>query len=618
MFFFRLHSIFLFLLVGASFLVAAEKYQLNSIQGAARSKQKVLLIVDNKTAQNETLNSAIYRYADDIHSAFGMAVQVHTFPSPEEGGTAVDLRSFLQNSRDSLNGAILIGNLPRATFEFIQNPGTASIRYQRWITDFYFMDLDGTWLDTAAGWAGSTGGLVLDRIDATPNFASNSDAPSEVPADSFSVRWTGFLKAPETGLCSLAIISDNQRRLWLKDSLVIDAWVRDWDYKYSGATTLVKGELTPVQIDYAEEWGGANFHIYWKLPSATAWILIPDSVWFSSDNSAGLNASYFANVWLQTSEKNKKIGYATGWKSDTSNGVFDGHYAKDGSVADSMEIWISRLDPNTAGLLGNPTALLQKYLDKLHLWNSSKANTQSKSVYFITADADTTSASDRKFILGLSAIYGRDSLDVILADSAEYATNIANPAYGWATYVGHGDPLYLGNGFRAKDLRGYSVGPRIFHFASCSPLENYDIWGNPWSISVGSAHIFGTVGGGFVSIGASKTSGDNQLDDLMYYAAVNNTIGDAYLSWINERIHKNTYSPREGIFDWFYAETLIGDPLQSGILVPEYPVSIYKKSIEKVSSKFKSSTQNWDATGRMKNGNSTARKIWLNKSQTLK
>ena len=239
-------------------------------------------------------------------------------------------------------------------------------------------------------------------------------------------------------------------------------------------------------------------------------------------------------------------------------------------------------------------------------------------MYFITADADTTSASDRKFILGLSAIYGRDSLDVILADSAEYATNIANPAYGWATYVGHGDPLYLGNGFRAKDLRGYSVGPRIFHFASCSPLENYDIWGNPWSVSVGSAHIFGTVGGGFVSIGASKTSGDNQLDDLMYYAAENNTIGDAYLSWINERIHKNTYSPREGIYDWFYAETLIGDPLQSGLLVPEYPVSIYKISIEKASSKFKSSTQNWDATGRMKNGNSTARKIWLNKSQNLK
>lgn len=583
-------------------------YNLDPIQNAIHSKEKILLIIDNEIAENKAINSAINRYADDLNKSFGMAIDVYSFPNIKKGGTAQTLRSFLQSAKDSLIGAIFIGDLPRAQFEFIQNPNTSSIRYQRWISDFYFMDLDGIWLDTASGNSESQGGLLLEKNVSTPIFLSDTELPSILPLDSFSIRYRGLLKAPETGICSLSIISDNQRRLWMNDTLIIDAWIRDWDHEYFGAIPIKKNESIPIQIDYAEEWGGSNFKIYWKLPNSSSWVPIPDSVWYTNEHTPGLTATYFGNVWLHTKEENPTVGTPTNWKSNSSNGIFDGHYSQNGAVSDSMEIWISRIDPYTAGVLGNPTTLLLDFFDKLHSWYNSKKPPQSHGAYFITTDADTSAESDRKFILGLSSIYGREKVDVILADGKSYLENIANPIYGWSTYVGHGDPISLANGFKAKDLKNYSVGPRIFHFASCSPLENYDFWGNPWSISVGSAHLFGTKNGGFVAIGASKTSGDNQLDDLMYYDAENTFIGAAYLSWINQRLKRNNYKPLEDIYDWFYVETLIGDPLQFAILTPEYPIKIERKkpfSLPKVDSK------KWDAAGRLKSLFTKEKKAWF-------
>ena len=97
-------------------------YNLDPIQNAIHSKEKILLIIDNEIAENKAINSAINRYADDLNKSFGMAIDVYSFPNIKKGGTAQALRSFLQSAKDSLIGAIFIGDLPRAQFEFIQNP----------------------------------------------------------------------------------------------------------------------------------------------------------------------------------------------------------------------------------------------------------------------------------------------------------------------------------------------------------------------------------------------------------------------------------------------------------------------------------------------------------------
>lgn len=556
-------------------LAALPLKELPAIRGAAFGKEKIMVVLDADLATKPAVQSAVIRYAEDMQAAFGMAVQVQDFPTPAQGGTPAQLKQILQSSQDSLRGAIFIGDIPRAQFEFIQfNQIAAGVhRYQRWQTDMYYMDLDGVWYDTAAGWAGSKGGIAMQRIDASPNHDWGWLAPDPtVPKDSFSVRWTGWMQAPVSGLCSLKVVSDNQRRIWLDDSLVIDAWIIDWGTPYYGAITLEAGQPASVRIDYAEEAGGASFLLYWKLPNSTDWTLVPDSVWKTSQGEAGLEATYFANIWLRDgTNAHDYLGSVTDWKSNTSNGVFDGHYSTRNQVSDSMEIWISRIDPATAGILGDPTTLLLDWFEKVHVWYQQKKQPQTKGIFFITADADTTKDSDRKFMTGHSTLYGRENLTIKLADSREYMNTISDTQYGWSTYVGHGTTLGLANGLSATSLRAFPVGPRIFHFASCSPHESYDMFGFAYSVSLGAAHLFGTTGGGFVSVGSTKVTGGNQFDDDMYFAAINAPMGAAFLEWVNLRIFKNDYWPRQNIYDWFYGMSLLGDPMQTATRTPEYP-----------------------------------------------
>ncbi len=64
------------------------------------------------------------------------------------GGTPETLRTFLRNlyNNNSIEGALLIGNLPVAWFEIANDFGQYG--YAQFPIDLFYMDLNGTWLDT--------------------------------------------------------------------------------------------------------------------------------------------------------------------------------------------------------------------------------------------------------------------------------------------------------------------------------------------------------------------------------------------------------------------------------------------------------------------------------------
>ena len=527
----------------------------------------VLIITEQNLAQDSRVQEKLQRYINDMETARNITVSTETYSSPKDGGTAEGLKQILINNKTGLQGAIFLGDLPRALFEFhkwVYEEESAALvfNYQRWTSDFFFMDLDGIWQDTASGWFHAFDGKIKETTVESPNFdyGSGSPIPNEVPADSFSIRFTGFIKSPKTGLCSLKVVSDNGRRVKIGDRVIIDAWFGDWDIPYTGAMTMEKDHLYDFLMEYFEEIGGAYSKLYWKWEDSD-WELIPNNVWFhNSPLQAGLSATYFGNMSL--TETVDYPNAPSGWISGISNGVYDGHYSPKGSVSDSMEIWISRIDPNTAGYFGNPKDLLLNWFDKVHdsymLGKSSQ-----KAQLFIKDIANISNASNHKFVDGLTKLYGQN-FDIFDESSIGYLEGISRD-YDWTTYVGHGSPTSLDfENSSVKDIEyPMVVGPRIFHFASCSPLLSYDLNnGNTQSVSVGSAHLFGTRKGGLASVGATKTSGGDQLDTLMYTALSQGaSIGEAFKYWVNERIKRNN----EGIdiYDWFYVESLIGDPMQT-------------------------------------------------------
>lgn len=106
---------------------------------------------------------------------------------------------------------------------------------------------------------------VLSRIDDEINFNWGDNSPDPVvPNDQFSVRWIGQIEPLYSELYTFHLKSDNGRRLWIDNKLVIDKWLNDWDIDYTGQIQLVAGKKYDIKIEYFEENGGANILFQWE------------------------------------------------------------------------------------------------------------------------------------------------------------------------------------------------------------------------------------------------------------------------------------------------------------------------------------------------------------------
>lgn len=100
---------------------------------------------------------------------------------------------------------------------------------------------------------------VLVRTDEDLNFDWMMEAPAPgVPAERFSVRWTGTYRSPKTGDVDFAVRTDDGSRVYIDDQLLIN----DWN-NHAATTTrypfhLEKGREYRVRIEYFENTGGAE------------------------------------------------------------------------------------------------------------------------------------------------------------------------------------------------------------------------------------------------------------------------------------------------------------------------------------------------------------------------
>lgn len=144
------------------------------------------------------------------------------------------------------------------------------------------------------------------RVDPVINFNWGDASPMNgVNKDQNSIRWTGYIQPHFTGTYTFYITSDNGRRLWINDQLVIDKWINDWDVTYSGEITLNAGEKYSIKIEYFEENGGANIKFEWSSALQPREI-VPTSQLFSRQASivegdgTGLTGNYFNGVNFNT------------------------------------------------------------------------------------------------------------------------------------------------------------------------------------------------------------------------------------------------------------------------------------------------------------------------------
>jgi WD40 repeat protein len=107
---------------------------------------------------------------------------------------------------------------------------------------------------------------VKVRYDPVVDFSWGAGAADPaLPADFFSVRWSGWLKAPGPGRYRLRLQADDGARLWLDGKLAIDLWPHG-----IGVLHRVEVELTDrphaVRIEYREGTGSAAVRFLWARP----------------------------------------------------------------------------------------------------------------------------------------------------------------------------------------------------------------------------------------------------------------------------------------------------------------------------------------------------------------
>lgn len=172
-------------------------------------------------------------------------------------GTGINVVSILDGIRKRAGTSTSVRYVPgcgRLDTTFIAVPGTALTTPdgKPGLRAEYFNDID------------LSGKPVLTRTDKQVDFGwTLFSADPRVNFDWFSVRWTGTLTAPATGVVRLGIEGDDGYRLYLNDSLIIDRWQKRAFATTTVPVSMVKGQRYALRLEFHEGVGNVRVRLVW-------------------------------------------------------------------------------------------------------------------------------------------------------------------------------------------------------------------------------------------------------------------------------------------------------------------------------------------------------------------
>ncbi|MDZ7347069.1 MAG: DUF4968 domain-containing protein [candidate division KSB1 bacterium] len=96
----------------------------------------------------------------------------------------------------------------------------------------------------------------VERTISHANLEEWDNYPPGFDKNRGSIRWSGFLEAPESGVYNLRFFSSNYAKLWLNKELVVDSWRQNWmPWARMVRTTLRKGDKVPIRIEWVPNGG---------------------------------------------------------------------------------------------------------------------------------------------------------------------------------------------------------------------------------------------------------------------------------------------------------------------------------------------------------------------------
>src|SRR3990167_7760910 len=118
------------------------------------------------------------------------------------------------------------------------------------------------------------------RVDPTINFdwGTGPAIPNVIYGNTFSVRWTGHIRAEYTETYTFYTRTDDGVRLWVDGQLLIDQWINQGQaVEWSGNIALTAGRSYNITMEYFENTQRAVAQLSWSSQS-TPKVIVPQSV----------------------------------------------------------------------------------------------------------------------------------------------------------------------------------------------------------------------------------------------------------------------------------------------------------------------------------------------------
>ena len=136
---------------------------------------------------------------------------------------------------------------------------------------------------TGAGLLGSyyngtalAGTPLAQRIEAV-NFNWTGVPAVGVPADKFSVRWTGTITVPTSGSYRFRTVSDDGVRLWVNGTQRINNWTDHGSTTDTSSSFSLSSGKRSITLEYYDNGGGATIQLQWLRPGTSTYVNVPAS-----------------------------------------------------------------------------------------------------------------------------------------------------------------------------------------------------------------------------------------------------------------------------------------------------------------------------------------------------
>ena len=124
---------------------------------------------------------------------------------------------------------------------------------------------------------GNTGDLVMTRNGEAIDFDwGTGRVRSDIDDNYFSVRWTGKVMPLFSGTYTFRTVTDDGVRLWVRGQPIIDRWMATSGPVTSNGTIVLEAYTQyEIRMEYREDEGAAEVHLYWMSGSQQPLQIIP-------------------------------------------------------------------------------------------------------------------------------------------------------------------------------------------------------------------------------------------------------------------------------------------------------------------------------------------------------